>query len=173
VGSRSDPDPTAILPVRCTVRIKKVPLWDQDAIQARQVPLWDQDACFARRERGEFQSLFRPKRHYGFRPIPDALRNCPTGAAAVWDESRNLEWENTICCLGPLKHSPASDFYWSVIGQCKSWGVGEWEKNQFDSRFFSHSPCLPLTHSSLFAQTPNVQSHFAPAPGAAAVWDKS
>jgi hypothetical protein len=30
------------------------------------------------------------------------------GAAAVWDESRNLEWENTICCLEPLKHLPAS-----------------------------------------------------------------
>jgi hypothetical protein len=27
-----DPGPTAILPVRCTVRIKKVPLWDQEAI---------------------------------------------------------------------------------------------------------------------------------------------
>jgi hypothetical protein len=40
--------------------------------------------------------------------------------------------------------------------------VGEWEKNQLDLRFFSHSPCLP--HSSRSAQTPNVQSHFAAAP---------
>jgi hypothetical protein len=49
---------------------------------------------------------------------------------------------------------------------------GEWEKNQFDSRFFSHSPCLPLTHSSLFAQTPNVQSHFAAAPDRTRAFDR-
>jgi hypothetical protein len=44
LGSRSDPGPAAMLPARCMVRIKKVPLWDQEAIQARQVPLWDQEA---------------------------------------------------------------------------------------------------------------------------------
>lgn len=32
------------------------------------------------------------------------------GAAAVWDESRNLEWESTIRSFEPLKPSPAMYF---------------------------------------------------------------
>jgi hypothetical protein len=40
----------------------RVPLWDQEAIQARQVPLWDQEAIQARQRRKPVRCWFSGKK---------------------------------------------------------------------------------------------------------------